>query len=165
MQRKKNIIIFIAFSLLFALSGCNTTQTSKNTVGGHASYLADADEWQLMTGKWYGNQQMQGTANREWLVTRRNDGSYTIEFKTEEKNKNTERSIEVGEWGVSGGVYFTIFKGWKYGDNIKPATPQNQWTRNAYKIISLNEKEFVYSDLEDGDKFSVIRVPDDFELK
>ncbi len=157
--------LFILFTISFSLAGCNSTYTSRSRTSEVASAKIDGNEWKLLTGKWYGKQPIRNGGSREWLVTRESNGVYAIEFLITDGQGKKELTKEIGDWGVSGGIYFTIFKGWQNDEGFKPAVPQDQWTRNAYKIVSLNSEEFIYSDLEDNDSYRVIRVPKDFELK
>ena len=58
-----------------------------------------------MVGTWYGKIPLEGGGYHEWLDKRFSDGTYKIQFKSPEVDR-----IELGERGISGGVFFQYTK-------------------------------------------------------
>lgn len=159
-------IIYLSLTLI--LAGCSTTQdfTSTRKVTTSAPRVAPREEftWEAMVGKWYGKQPAKGGGSHEWVVERADDGTYQISFRVTDSRGNVKRQREVGLWGVSGGIYFTIFTGWIQENGFVPTDLEGQFTRDAYEIIRLTEQEFEYRSLEGGSIFIVEKVPGDLEM-
>ena len=63
-------------------------------------------------GKWFSKQPIKGGGYRETIIQRLEDSQYLIEFKFFDAASNIQNSQkEFGFWGVSGGIYFTMFRG------------------------------------------------------
>ena len=99
---------------------------------------------------------------RGWLIQRRADGTYTVTFKDEPSNGDIEVNQNIGLWGISGPVYFTIMQGWIEGDEISQADPADPYYYDAYKIIALQQDYFEYESFTTNNRFVVRRVSDDF---
>ena len=104
----------ILFTLFLLVCGCATHGTSEVSVTTDKPALTkpQADKWQMMVGKWYGDQQTSEGGRKEWIDHRKNDGTYVIQFRITSKDGEVQQSVEAGEWGVSGPIYFSIFKAW-----------------------------------------------------
>jgi hypothetical protein len=118
----------------------------------------------LMIGKWYGEIKNEKGELQQWLVTRFGDGSYTIHFRLPEKDKTCNEQIEVGVWGVSGPIYFSITKGWVTDSSFIPSDPRDPSYYDAYEIIEINQNKFEYRSFDTDMTFEVKRVGDDFRL-
>lgn len=161
----KYLSLFV-LALLLA-TGCSQNLTSNKVVTSTSkSNVSEQEnsEWKLLIGKWHGNQKTSTGDNYEWLVQRESDGNYQIRFKVTKKGKVIHQK-EIGEWGASGGIYFTNLKGWIERGRLIPSDPQDPANRDSYKIISLDDKKFTYESLSNHQVFSVERVSDSFELK
>ncbi|ODN65962.1 hypothetical protein [Methylophaga muralis] len=156
---------FLAVPLIF-LVGCETTQTSSKSVAIAKPNLSisQEDQWHLMVGKWYGNQPSKEGGAKQWIVERYPNGNYRIDFRTIKNDGNIESSSEVGQWGVSGPVYFSSFRGWLEGDNVKPSDPSDPYNYDAYQIIKLNNEIFEYEHFLTGNRFTLKRVSSDFKF-
>ena len=164
------LVIIILFLLVFppicfskALSPLQTP-APQNEIDAPKPTLSQPQEnkWSKMTGKWFGQEGTKNGGRVMWIAERNNDGTYKIHFRVVGLSGEITDQIEVGEWGVSGPVYFTIFKARIEGDKIIPVDPTNPYNRDAYKIIRLNEEYFEYEAFDSGNKFSVRKVPIDF---
>ena len=159
--------IYLIF-LTLAFSGCSTNIdfTSGSRVSGDTPRQNAVEEhtWSTMVGKWYGKQPRHDGGTHEWLTTRYEDGTYEIVFRSTDPYGTVERTVETGLWGVSGNVYYTIFEGWIRGGLFVSTDLEGQYTRDAYKIISLTESEMKYRSIENGAIFKIRRVPEIFEL-
>src|SRR5690606_40558773 len=49
------------------------------------------------------------------------DGTYQLTVRDYSLDGSYLQQVEVGQWGISGPVYFTIMKGWQDGPRFKPA--------------------------------------------
>ena len=160
----KSLVLLVA-SLIF-LGGCGSTQTSSSPVPETKPGLSKSQEeqWLLLVGKWYGEQPAKDGGTRQSVVERFSDGTYKVDFRTIKKEETIERASEVGQWGVSGPVYFTSFRGWVRGNGIVPSDPSDPYNYDAYRIIQLNDKNFEYEDYPTGTHFVVRRVASDFQF-
>jgi len=165
---RKAIRIPLVLSLiaLLLLGGCSSPS---RTIYAETDMIVDPNDvdesanWERMCGKWYGIKLLREGGKREWLLIREANGKYTSIFLNSLPGKAPERSVEVGEWGISGDVYFTVFKGWMFGARLSPAK-QGHDTREAYHIVKLANDECIYECAESGELYRVVRVSDDFEL-
>ncbi|MDH3588562.1 MAG: hypothetical protein OEQ74_04090 [Gammaproteobacteria bacterium] len=116
-----------------------------------------------MVGKWLGESDSGDGKLRLTLVERRENGTYTLTFRTYEGH-NYEEAVEVGLWGISGPVYFTIMRGWMTGGRFAPSDTTRAYYYDAYKIIQLDNATFEYQSVETGNRFVNRRVGDDFQF-
>jgi hypothetical protein len=119
-------------------------------------------KWPLLVGKWFGSTSTKEGGKYMWIADERNDGSHTIQFRTIDPAGKKVDKIESGEWGVSGDVYFEIYKADIRDGKPVPADPTNPANRDAYKIITLTQELFVYEGMDDGVRFEARKVPSDF---
>ena len=119
-------------------------------------------KWPLLVGKWFGSTSTEGGGKYIWIADRRNDGSYTNHFRTIPPSGKKEDKTESGEWGVSGDVFFTVYKADVQGDKLIPADAADPTNRDAYKIITLTQELFVYENLDEGIRYEAKKVPSDF---
>ena len=132
-----------------------------------SSALSDKEknDWKILTGKWYGYNTLNNGLKREWIIDRTNDGYYSVEFRTIDKDGIVNKQIENGEWGVSGNVYFTIFKSFVIDGSEDISDSTDPYNRDTYKVLKLNDKTFEYKHFRTGEKFRVIKVDSTFKLK
>ncbi|MCH6258866.1 hypothetical protein MLD52_20070 [Puniceicoccaceae bacterium K14] len=162
---KKLLIALLALSSLL-LAACSTSYTSKSKIltSPSSKKFNDARTWTALKGKWYGKQKRVDGQVREWLIEHKADGTFLTTFIDIDKDGKKKTTIEYGDWGASGTVYFTILKGFIKEGEEEPIAEPEYWTRDAYEIIRLNLDEFIYRDLEKQMRFRVIREVSDFEL-
>lgn len=153
--------VTIVFIMLIACSDQGTPSISVDGVKPSLS-LDQEKAWRTMTGTWYGSQPKKGGGQHDWIVVRDNTGAYQITFRSYDKNGDYEDSIEVGEWGISGPIYFSIFKARVKDGEFISVDPTNPYNRDTYKIISLSETEFIYESFTSDNRFTLKRVEDDF---
>lgn len=120
-------------------------------------------KWTQLVGKWFGSLDLEGGGKYMWINERINDGTYRVQFRVTASGKR-EESIEVGEWGVSGDIYFTIYKGDFEDGKIIPVDATNPTYRDAYRILKLTNDLFEYEGLDEGLSFSVRKVAPNFTL-
>ena len=117
-----------------------------------------------LVGRWYGEAPTKDGGKRMHIMERSPDGTYKVSFRTVESSGKVWDQTEVGLWGVSGLVYFTITRGWLQGDRFVPADPEEAYYYDAYKILELSKKQMRYRSCEAGNKFLITRVADDFSF-
>ena len=152
--------------VLGILTGCEGEYTSRDeiAIGKPFSSVSQEQMWAMMVGTWYGDQPADGGGRKQWLMERNLDGTYTIQFRTTGPDGSFNESIEVGDWGVSGPIYFSSFRGWEEDGVLSPADPSDPYYYDAYLIIELNTEEFVYEHVTTGNRYTVRRVPDSFTM-
>lgn len=121
-------------------------------------------KWAQLIGKWFGSLDLEGGGKYTWINERKNDGTYKVQFRITDASGKKEEFIEVGEWGVSGDIYFTIYKGDLEGGKIIPVDTTNPTYRDAYRILNLTNDIFEYEGLDEGSRFSVRKVAPNFTL-
>ena len=114
-----------------------------------------------MIGRWYGEARLEGGGDRVWLTERFPDGQFKIEFILRTP-RGTEKQTEIGFWGVSANVYFTITKGWLEEGFFSPGHPEDASLYDAYEILELTEGAFRYRNFGDGSEYTLRRVSSDF---
>jgi len=161
-------MILVCILLFLSISGCVSTNTSHIAIANVKPPLKSSNQenWQLMIGKWYGKQPTKDGRIRQELINRNANGTYIIQFLTANKDGSTKLQVEVGHWGISGSVYFSIFRGWLDAEGqLSPANPSNPYSYDAYHVIELTEKKFRYKHASTGSEYTIVKVTSDFELK
>ncbi len=120
------------------------------------------ESWQNLIGKWYGKNLVKEGGTREHLIERQPNGKYLTTFKYTKPDGSIEFTTEVGLWGVSGNVYFTIFRGWIVREKLRPSDPTDPYNNDAYQIIKLTKDVFEYQSVSTGSHYLVKRVSQDF---
>ncbi len=123
--------------------------------------------WDNMVGKWYGVSIIENGDRREIIEERNSDGTFTIEFHTIDKNTG-EISVqkEMGEWAISGNIYFTIVKFIINDENEnEQIDPTDPYFKDAYKIIKLTNSEFICKSVVNGDKYSSKKVDSNYTFQ
>ena len=158
-----SIILFIFTAIL--LTGCASKRTSSEEISSaKPRILSDEQTRNLMIGKWYGSQALKDGGIREELAYKAEDGTYQLEFQFSDKDGKKTTQIEVGNWGISGSTYFSIFRGWMKDSKLKPSNPKSHSNYDAYRIIELNDEIFEYQHMNSGNKYKLKRVALDFKL-
>jgi len=161
---KKHILLYIFFVLFI---GCTSEYTSSEKVTNGSPLLSEKLEVKrnVMIGKWYGFQPLVKGGSKEHLVERYSNGQYKIAFRITDNEGTIKDSEEVGYWGISGNIYFTIFKGWLQNNKVKYADPSSPYNYDAYEILYIDESKFEYKHIETGNSYIIKKVSDDFDLK
>lgn len=166
---KTNIIITLCLVFVpiiaFATGSVPTPPTPQINVideGKPPLSLSQQAKWAQLVGRWFGSEITKNGGKVMWIAERNNDGKYKIHFRIIEASGNQINKIEVGEWGVSGPVYFTIYKADLDGDKVVPVDPTDPYNRDAYKILRLTNDIFEYESFDSNNKYSVRKVSTDF---
>jgi hypothetical protein len=97
------------------------------------------------------------------LTERESNGTYRTQYQLQ--NGEIEESVEIGQWGLSGSVLFTIQRAWIRQGETQRADPSNVYSYDAYDLINLTEQRLDYRSAGSGKQFSVRRVAASFELQ
>lgn len=114
----------------------------------------------MMIGNWAGESPIEDAGQRRVLLQRYADGTFEVTFETYREGAPALIEKQVGQWGLSGPVYFTITTGWVDGDRIEPAKPGEPYFYDAYRVISLEEDLFEYESFSDGRRYVMHRAAD-----
>lgn len=157
------------FLIAFFLFGCTAARTSeqKNIMlkePAQPQVAPQQAQWKSMTGNWYSRDIEKQGSTRQQLMQRFTDGSYKLTTKLKVKDREISNNIEVGYWGVSGPVYFSIFKGWVKHDKLAPSDTSNPDNYRAYKILELTDDQFKYQSYTTSSIYTLNKVPDDFVM-
>jgi len=119
---------------------------------------------EVFVGRWYGEDRKHGQVTRRWVVDAFPDGVFRITFRFYEEDGSYREQIEVGEWGISGPVYFLSTKGWVDDGMFLKADTRNGELYDAYRILKLEQQVFEYEHYVNGNRYQVRRVDTGFEL-
>ncbi|NGN98418.1 hypothetical protein G5S52_12395 [Grimontia sp. S25] len=110
-------------------------------------------------GEWESLQNTEGGNIRRTHLTRSADGRYVVRFEFSNHDGDiVNETTEYGDWGVSGDIYFTIFKGWLKNGTATPSDPYDAYNYDAYKILRVTENTLVIKNLTSGNKFYYKRL-------
>lgn len=110
-------------------------------------------------GRWRSEQPNSKGGTNITTVHRSQDGRYLVEYTIlNEQAEVKNQQEEFGFWGVAGGVYFTLFKGWIENDEFYPADPTNAYHYDAYQILAVEPQTITYKNLASGNKFQYLKV-------
>ena len=156
--------IFLISAFLLSACQANVTSSTKITSYKPTSSAEENARWNQMTGTWYGSQPTQDGGKKEAISRRSVDGTYEVTFRVTAYDGHVEEFTEVGEWGISGPVYFTIFRGRVKHKEIFPADPSDPYHYDAYKILSLDNHAFSYEHFSTGNTYHQRKVAHDFHF-
>jgi len=160
-------IKFISLISIFLVACASTknTNTSNVDVKSAKEFVSASQEasWKLLTGKWYGSQPTKEGGVKQEIMERKSNGTYKISFKIKSKSGAISQTEEYGEWGTSGPIYFSIFKGFIRAGN-ESSVDVEPYNYDAYRIINLNTDLFEYEHVTTGNKYIVKRVSKNFEF-
>lgn len=118
--------------------------------------------WSYLIGKWFGKEATKEGGTVMWITERDDTGRYEIHFRSIDASGKVEEHIEVGEWGISGPIYFTIFKGTIENGRTLPSDSTDPYNRDAYRILRLDNNIFEYESFASGNKYKATKVPSNF---
>ncbi len=148
--------------------GCGTKDTltsTKEIKNMKVVEPTDQERYDLMLGKWYGHQPTEDGRTRQELMVRATDGTYFEHFITCNADGTFDEQKEVGHWGVSGSIYFTMFRGWvKATNQFQPSDPSNANNYDGYTILELTNDMMRYRSVVNGYEYTLKKMPYDFEL-
>ena len=154
--------IFISLALTSnAFAGEINAEKSDSEVFDHATTIQIRAQ---LIGRWYGEKQLDDESVQKWIVTRQDDGTYVIKFKTIAKDGSVESWVEAGIWGVRSPIYFTAMRSYIENDDAVAADTTDASLYDAYKIVKIDQNSFTYKSYTSGNEYTVKKVANDFEL-
>ena len=124
--------------------------------------VSQAEQRLLLAGSWYSQAPLKDGGTRLQLTKRNLDGTFVTTFRLIAEDGSFKQQTEVGLWGVSGPVYFTITRGWKAARKIHKADPTDASLNDAYQILELTEQRFRYRSWQSSSEYRLERVSEDF---
>lgn len=170
-ERGHSTLLGVVITILMALVLFMWTYQARAAVGDAVIATGQAEETlamaksprEVFVGRWYGEDRKGDAVTKRWLVEAFPDGVFRITFRFYEEDGYREQ-VEVGEWGISGPVYFLSTKGWVDDGMFLKADTRNAQLYDAYKILKLEQQVFEYEHFVNGNRYSVRRVDTGFEL-
>ena len=162
---RMKLLLLVTCSVM--LNACVPTNTSDLAIIDVKPMLTESQEerWALMVGKWYSRQSIKAGGVKEEILEFFPDGKSLITFKISDLNKNTQISRELGLWGVSGDIYFSIFIGHIKNSNLQKSNLGDPYNYDAYRILQLNESVFEYEHVTTGNRYTSKKVSADYEFE
>lgn len=156
---KKLIIISI---LIISTSGCSIFKG--DSIAYFKPELAGKEQsnYDLILGKWYGENKVENGETREFIEERNDDGTYAVEFHTIDKTGKVSIQKEFGEWGISGKVIFTFVKSIQNHYDEQATEMGDPMFQDAYIILNLSPTVCTYKHVVSGEKFTVRKVDSQF---
>jgi hypothetical protein len=154
---------FLKYLILFAAMSMAGPVEVKPISTFKQGEIATAERRALLVGKWFGEAKLENGGTRQWIAERFGDGRYRIEFKVE-SSEGYLNQVEVGRWGVSGKVYFTLLQGWEHNGQIIPADPSDPTIYDAYELLELTAEKMRYRSYETNDNYELRKVSGDFDF-
>ncbi len=171
-ERRNGALLGVVITILMALVLFMWTHQARAAVGDPDVTSAQVEETLAMAkaprevfiGRWYGEDKKGEAVTKRWVVDAFPDGVFRITFRFYEDDGSYREQVEVGEWGISGPVYFLSTKGWVDDGMFLKADTSNEQLYDAYKILKLEQQVFEYEHFVNGNRYQVRRVDTGFEL-
>lgn len=113
-----------------------------------------------LVGLWMGEAQDSAGRTRKWTTRRNADGSYRTDFVRIDNADSRDSQIEVGVWGVAGGIYFTAVRAYLHGEQLVQADTTDPDLYDAYRVERISDQVFEYVDLRTDRKIRVVKLPE-----
>ena len=162
------VVITILMALLLALwvqqarAAVADTAVSDGQANGTIEMAKSPRE--IFVGRWYGEQPQATGVTKRWLLDAFPDGVFRITFRFYDEDGSFREQVEVGEWGMSGPVYFLSTKGWVDDGLFLKADTRNGELYDAYKILKLDAAVFEYEHYVNGNRYQIRKVDTGFAL-
>ena len=122
--------------------------------------LAEARRHDMLVGKWAGVSPVGSGGQRQVLVERSTDGTFKATFRTPLDSGHSVVEQQIGQWGISGPVYFTITTGWGDSDHLEITDLERTQHYNAYRIVDLSADVFEFKSFTSDAHYILRRVPE-----
>lgn len=119
----------------------------------------DPDRDRLI-GRWMGEAEDASGRTLKWTTQRNADGSYRTDFVRIDNEDSRDSQIEVGVWGLAGGIYFTAVRAYLHGGQLKQANTTDPDLYDAYQVEKITAEFFEYKDLRSNRRIRVVKLPD-----
>lgn len=147
----------VAAILLATLAGCASHRHAATTAS--ASAVARR---QMLFGWWISRERLMGGGKRLRLALHCPDGVFFFDERTlDAGGKVVAESNQVGDWGISGPVFFAIVRGGrKNGQNYEADLNKGRYYQ-AYRIVKLTYTVFEYRSYATGTVVAARRASPD----
>lgn len=149
-------IFFIAIILCTVIVGCVMTP-SVNPIK-----LSETRETvayrQRLIGLWKGEVLTRDGGRRAWIMQRFRNGTYCVSFRIFPPDNKEWQQTETGLWGISGGVYFMLTRGFLDKGKMVQADVTDPTLYDAYRIISLTNHTFEYENFSTKERYRAQKV-------
>jgi hypothetical protein len=170
--RRQSALLGVVITILMTLLLFMWVQEARAAVGSAVITNKQAEETlamaksprEVFVGRWYGEDTKGSAVTKRWLLDAFPDGVFRITFRFYEEDGSYREQVEVGEWGISGPVYFLSTKGWVDDGMFLKADTSNGQLYDAYKILKLEQQVFEYEHFVNGNRYQVRRVDTGFSL-
>ena len=170
--RRQSALLGVVITVLMALLLLMWSQQARAAVGDAEIANGQIDESlamaksprEIFVGRWYGETAKTDGSAKRWIVDAFPDGVFRITFRFYEEDGSYREQVEVGEWGISGPVYFLSTKGWVDDGMFLKADTRNGELYDAYKILKLDAAVFEYEHYVNGNRYQVRKVDTGFAL-
>ena len=170
--RRQGALLGVVITVLVALLLVLWAQQARAAVGDPAVANGQVDESlemaksprEIFVGRWYGEVPQAEGITKRWVVDAFPDGVFRITFRFYDEDGSYREQVEVGEWGISGPVYFLSTKGWVDDGKFLKADTQNGELYDAYKILKLDTGVFEYEHYVNGNRYEIRKVDTGFAL-
>jgi hypothetical protein len=171
-SRRQSALLGIVITVLLALMLLMWAQQARAAVGNALITDGQVDETlamaksprEIFVGRWYGEVPQPEGVTKRWVVDAFPDGVFRITFRFYDEDGSYREQVEVGEWGISGPVYFLSTKGWVDDGKFLKADTQNGELYDAYKILKLDTGVFEYEHYVNGNRYEIRKVDTGFAL-
>jgi len=170
--RRQSALLGVVVTVLLALMLLLWAQQARAAVGDPVITDGQVDETlamakaprEIFVGRWYGETAQTDGGTKRWVVDAFPDGVFRITFRFYEQDGSYREQVEVGEWGISGPVYFLSTKGWVDDGTFLKADTRSGELYDAYKILKLDAGVFEYEHFVNGNRYQIRKVDTGFAL-
>lgn len=159
--RRKVFRAIFTLAILLVIVGCANVPPIESFKKPDAS---QAEQRAMLVGKWFGEAPTNDGGRRLQIIQRDADGTFKVSFRVIEPSGKVFEQTELGLWGISGSVYFTITRAWIEGERVLKADPTDASLDDAYDVLELTKERFRYRSVQSNNEFSLSRVADSFEF-
>lgn len=171
-SRRQSALLGVVITILMALLLALWVQQARAAVADSAVSEGQANGTiemaksprEIFVGRWYGEQPQATGVTKRWLLDAFPDGVFRITFRFYDEDGSFREQVEVGEWGMSGPVYFLSTKGWVDDGLFLKADTRNGELYDAYKILKLDAAVFEYEHYVNGNRYRIRKVDTGFAL-
>lgn len=154
----KNILSILA---LIQVIGCTATSSLDKKNKDSATRSAK----DIIIGTWHSVRELKDGITEEVNFENFADGTYRSQRKYIDRNGLSAERIQVGQWGVSGDILFTIARGWVEGCSIVTADTNDPDTYNAFEILTLSDKKIIYQHVRETTERSLFKMDENADLE
>lgn len=154
---KRTHILLLTF-VSVALVSCTGVRPVKHFKDGESSQTVA--QRQLLIGSWRGEAPVKTGGKRTWIIERKSDGTFQVDFTHTDQKGMVFKQSEAGIWGTSAGYYFTATRAYVDSRGATKVDTTDPTFYDVYKITKLSSDEFEYRNLSTGNQFVTKRVSD-----